>query len=45
MLRPYKGELTLLDGRNMGQEQGSAGAAQQNSVAPATTSIDDDIPF
>jgi len=52
VLRPYKGELTLLDGRNNGGDtsgyaEGSAGGAASHAGAPAPASVDadDEIPF
>lgn len=40
-LRPYRGELTLLDGRSDDQGGGQASAPQQ----PPASSMDDEIPF
>jgi single-strand DNA-binding protein len=60
VLRPYKGELTLLDGRGEGGGQGSGGGGHRDdygggyggsgggrasSPAPASSDLDDEIPF
>lgn len=45
VLRPYRGELVMLDGKS----SGSGGASQQSSagttVGSGTNDLDDDIPF
>ena len=38
VLRPYRSELTMLDGRSEGAGQGDGGA-------PSQSSVDDEIPF
>lgn len=47
VLRPYKGELTLLDSRNEGGGGGDfgGGGSQQDYSEPARSAFDDEIPF
>lgn len=54
VLRPYRGELTLLDGRGGGENTGasdygsdyeSGRPALSGQTAQAATALDDDIPF
>ena len=51
VLRPYRGELTLLDGNGGGQREerdnsrGSAGNSGGYGSAPAGADLDDDLPF
>ncbi|MEM9708838.1 MAG: single-stranded DNA-binding protein [Pseudomonadota bacterium] len=53
VLRPYKGELTLLDGRGDApgggggyvEDRSSGGSGYGGATAPATGDLDDEIPF
>ncbi|MBC6406140.1 MAG: single-stranded DNA-binding protein [Rhodospirillales bacterium] len=48
VLRPYRGELTMLDGRGGGGDGmsgGSGGGAFEPAGPPIAESLDDDIPF
>ena len=53
VLRPYKGELTLLDSRGEGgggggggyDDRDSYGGGGSSSPAPASQDLDDEIPF
>lgn len=54
VLRPYKSELTMLDGRGEGgggsggggyEDRGYGGGGERNSPAPASQDLDDEIPF
>ena len=57
VLRPFRGELTMLDSRNdagggnfgggndMGQSQSSGGSAQSQQQAPVMDDFEDEIPF
>ncbi len=45
VLRPYKGELTLLDAPGGSQQSGQSGGYQEPQGAPAGGGFDDQIPF
>ena len=46
VLRPYRGELTLLDGRGEGGESGGNGTGEPMAApAPAPDDLNDEIPF
>lgn len=46
-LKPFKGELTLLDGRNSSDngDAPSSGSTSKPSSQPSANDLDDDIPF
>ena len=44
VLRPYRGELTMLDGRG-GGDQAPSGGGGFSAGPPASEPLDDDIPF